>query len=248
MKKPIKKILNPINFCLILFSFHFIPNAQSNESPILKPNTESYSTTATKSSLSYPNHSFKKHNFGGAAGYVSGSGFSYRHWMDNGLGYQISFAPYLVWDETNKKAFFNIGGLGTQIIKDFPSYNPENKFYRGANLFWYYGGNYTFDYEEKSGDFYDPYYNPYSGLIEPSYSKFKNNTEIHKLILGGGLGCEVHFWVFNWTVMAGWSGYTQSKEQNGLFYDWRGITSGDSNPKRSYRLKPTAETAFFVNF
>jgi len=80
------------------------------------------------------------HHIGAAGGFVTGYGLSYRHWSNNGYGYQLTIAPYL--DKSTALLSLGITGLKNIHIAPF------------ANLFAYYGVHYNYS-KDTYNDIYD---------------------------------------------------------------------------------------------
>lgn len=66
--------------------------------------------------------------------WLSGSGLTYRRWLDNGFGFQVSGVPFL----TSGSSFINVGG---QVMKEFfRSRTVRGYGLLGAGLAYSYGG------------------------------------------------------------------------------------------------------------
>ena len=82
-------------------------------------------------------HTYKKHNIGVGAGFVSGVGILYKRWFDNGQGVKLTFIPIFKSEDKHNDAesFLSVGLNGLYCF-------AENK--RTA-YFIYYGGSVLFD-------------------------------------------------------------------------------------------------------
>jgi hypothetical protein len=145
-------------------------------------------------------------NIGAAAGFSTGYGLSYRHWLKP-FGIQGTFAPYYSTDEYETFANVSCGLTFLYLLKEA---RIINLFLYGGPHFWYYYDKY------KDGD-----------LV---YSYGDDDTEIDRwLFVGGGPGLDFHFWqvsinlmfgvMFRANLFAGESGVNPTGEI-GLYYSW----------------------------
>lgn len=210
--------------------------------------TKAKQFNASRSTITFPDHTYKKYNLGIAAGITSGNGFSYRRWNDAGNGIQFTFAPFLTVEPQKKQVYLNLGLIRTHIFKDFKAKIHTDNLYRGTNLFYYYGGNYTYEYEEFNEDVYASEIDSMGMYIGTKLFKTRGNTESHGFALGAGLGTELHLWIFNWSLMAGYAGMRKWEKSSGIFYDWNGQSQDDLGVKRETRFHPSVESAIYVCF
>lgn len=208
-----------------------LADSTSTEPNILSPASQS-STNSEKddrSSLSYPNHTYKKHNFGGAGGIISGYGISYRTWNEEGNGNQYTLVPIFIWGSDKKYINLSAGYLRMHIFKDFTIPNPNERIYKGANIFFYYGGNFNYSFEK---------YNSY-GYTDSSgtYVSGEETQKNYRLTAGGGIGSEIHFWIMNLSFMAGYAG-------TGYWEKW----NHQADPDPTIQLTPSGEMSFYFNF
>lgn len=175
--------------------------------------------------------SLKTHNFGGGAGFVSGYGFTYRHWCPSLNGYQVTFIP--VGRVNDNEGFFNssLGAMGLRSL-----HRTEY-----TNFFGYYGAHYNFTYDSYSGSYYDYPYDASSPRISHS-----NNSTEHFLFAGGGLGMEIHFWNINYSLMFGYTGNFSSSQNvsNNSQY----VPTDNGKWKRSFEFQPSIESGLFYCF
>ncbi len=167
---------------------------------------------------SLASNSIKTHNFGLAAGYISGYGLTYRHWGKSDNGYQLTLIPVGKLTETH--SFFNasIGAIGLRSLNAG----------QAVNFFAYYGAQYNYTYEK---DVYQSNYDQNYQYV-PTYNYERLNIS-HKLYAGGGLGLELHAGNLSLNVMVGYAG-NYARDFSTL-----------SNWEKSLEFRPSAEAAVF---
>ncbi len=180
--------------------------------------------------------SIKTHNIGMAAGFLSGYGFSYRHWFPSKNGYQLTLIP--AGKVTENEGYFNssLGLIGLRSLHE-----SEN-----TNFFGYYGAHYNFVYRNENRNYY-------GGSI---YSEAYDYTQTtHSLYSGLGVGFEIHFWSLNYSLMAGYAAnFTREQiiDPHGNPYDNYGTpikySPSDNGWKNSFEMQPSIETALFYAF
>ncbi len=180
--------------------------------------------------------SLKTHNFGLAAGFLSGYGFSYRHWFPSKNGYQITFIP--AGKVTENEGYFNssLGLLGLKSLHE-----SEH-----TNFFGYYGAHYNFEYQNEKKTFNGP-----SNNSVP----YEHTETIHELYTGLGVGIEIHFWNLNYSLIAGYAANFMREQiidpypnYYGYYYSSYQPTPNDTDWKNSFEMQPSIETALFYAF
>lgn len=122
-------------------------------------------------------------NIGGAAGYSTGYGLSYRQWYGK-TGFQVTTVPYFSNSETSSEFTLSLGATGLFIIK-------EAKL---INLFSYLSTHYNHDYSSETPK-------------DPTNEKSRTIKEYNRdLIIGAGEGLDFHFSKVSFSLMFGLAG------------------------------------------
>ncbi len=153
------------------------------------------------------------HYLGGAAGYTSGLGLSYRHWFGNNWGFQITGFPWYreyTYPEDDNNSYGSeslISGEKTETMASFGVLFLKNladvkyvRFlgYAGGNTFYQYDksdyvkAERTYDYD------LDRYINDTVHVDKTYKSK--------KVTLGLGAGAEWYLWRFGFHLLLGFAG------------------------------------------
>jgi len=172
----------------------------------------------------------KANNLGFAVGYLSGYGFSYRHWFPSKNGYQLTFLPMAFFSD--ESAFFNTS-LGVLGLRSF--YQTGR-----SNFFGYYGGHYNFNYirTREVNDSFTP------------VKRYSNKQQGHSLLAGAGMGFEVHFWILNYSLMLGYAANLRTERVDDPFLHVKTQTPYPyaGQWKDSFILQPSIESALFYAF
>ncbi len=197
--------------CVIMFLLVFFVKSQENQK------------SDDKNDLEIENI---KHGIGGAAGFTTGYGLSYRYYLDK-VVFQGTFAPLM----ENKDDMTFSTGL-TFMYRLVSAKNT--RFYLYESNHWHY------NYYENESNFIN-----YNGIHIRDYSKTVNNN-IH---LGLGIGFEFILWDrVSLNIMTGYS-YKYGRVLNKrLTYENELLTNDDSKVKHINMLHPTIETGLYYCF
>ncbi len=164
-----------------------------------------------------------KHNVGGAAGFISGYGLTYRQWIpQSNHGFQATFIPVATVDDYERMFNVSLGGMGLYSAHET----------KHSNLFGYYGAHYNGLYERNQ------------------WIVFNQRTE-HNLFTGGGIGFELHFWNINYTLMFGYAaknGWTEEYQTVESNFNSSYPDPNDFKWRWSLHMQPSIETALFYSF
>jgi hypothetical protein len=174
----------------------------------------------------------RTHNLGLAAGFISGYGFTYRYWGESKNGFQATFIPALRVTDDETFANTSIGLMGLRSLHTTPH----------SNLFGYYGGHYNFLFNDQ---WQTDYAYDYANNVQAN-TRYSERQIVHNLYMGGGLGLELHYWVLNYSLMAGYCGNVR-EEYNRSTSKYANLEN-NNKWKPTFEVQPSIEAAIFYAF
>jgi hypothetical protein len=153
------------------------------------------------------------HYLGGAAGYTSGYGLSYKYWHKEKWGFQVAAMPYykeFVYPEDDNHSLYStsvIDGKKTVTTASFGVLLLKNlvelKYLR---FLMYTGGNTHYKYEKSDYTEVDRTYDYNSSRYVGDTTNVSRRRKSQKVTLGLGAGAEWYIWRFGFHLLFGISG------------------------------------------
>lgn len=129
------------------------------------------------------------HNIGIGAGFVTGYGISYRHWLPSDWGFQVNFAPYYDKTEYSEERNLSLGITGLRLL-----HGAET-----VDLIGYAGASVLYDFDR------------YTYTSE--FGEEETETTNTRFTFGGGPGFDVRFWHLTFSAMFGVRVSTESNDE-----------------------------------